>query len=83
MTFASGGGGLLPWVCLLVTHSLETVFWWSLALHPSFNTKSLGVAKLAIEAISFKLPGAADTFILLIVVPLLVAIFTVLGPNPV
>ena len=81
LTFAFGGRGFGSWLALVITHAIESSLWWGLALHPEFNTKSLGWQELAAKAAHLDLPGGPQTSILLLFVPFLALLFIVLGPN--
>jgi hypothetical protein len=78
LTFALGEGGFGPWLCLVVTHAFESVFWWKLALH---NDVMGGrpVQDFLVDVLSFSKAKHAHYFILLLLVPSFVLMFLLCG----
>ena len=79
LTYATGNGGVLSWICLCLTHVIETVVFYAL----TFEAESLKNrdAILSFLLSTIKLEKGKNNFILLILVPIIALSFIVAGPG--
>lgn len=82
LTFATGDRGFWPWVCLVLTHVIESWFWWSLALQTNvIGTQTID--SFLMDVLTFKIDRPNNNyFLLLIVVPSFVVMFFLAGWAP-
>ena len=77
LTFATSDRGFFPWLCLVVTHVIESIFWWKLA----FINNIIGdqpIDAFLMDVVTFK-HGHSHYFILLVLVPSFVVMFLLAG----
>jgi hypothetical protein len=80
LTYSTGDGGLLPWLCLVGTHLFESIFWWYVAVDVGV-LNSISVPDLFVKLLSNRFPEDIHCFILLFFVPVIMLIFLISGPN--
>lgn len=80
LTFATGDRTFWPWVFLLLTHLIETWMWWTLGLEAGYMNGYAGTSEMLVDIVTMnhkKSPFA----ILLVLVPVIVGVFLVAGPE--
>ena len=79
ISWAVSGKTVMSWLCVVLTHVIETYFLWNLALGRHFNTKGLALPELAKDLITgtYNIPSTA----LLFMVPGFVLFFLLSGPG--
>mmetsp|Transcript_43330 Transcript_43330/g.86095 ORF Transcript_43330/g.86095 Transcript_43330/m.86095 type:complete len:154 (+) Transcript_43330:49-510(+) len=79
ISWAVSGRTVLSWICLILTHVIETTFLWNLALLPHWNTNRLALPDLIQEVLAKKhdIPSS----VLLFLVPGIALFFLLCGPN--
>ncbi len=81
LSWATGNGGIGPWLCLVTTHFTELLFLWTLAFTGQhFNTQGDDLITLAKKVINFEI-GTKEGCIVLCIVPLLLFLSLVHGPK--
>ncbi len=79
LTFGLESGAFGSWLCLIATHVVEMLLWWTLALDSGFNQENLTFSDVLRKAVSFQLPPQCT--ILLLLVPLIVLFIVLSGPS--
>ena len=80
LTFATGDGGLLPWLCLVATHAFETVFWWYVAIDLGYLNGTT-VPDLFMKFVTQRTMENIHCFVLLFFVPFIVVTCVLAGPS--
>ena len=73
-------GGFLQWILLLLTHTVEWLMWCSFAQLPKFRG-DLSLNELIYEVITLQSIGGLHAFIVLILLPILILFFIIMGPG--
>lgn len=81
LTFSTGNGALLPWICVVATHCFETVFWWYVAADLGVLNKFDSVSVMVVQLCKNRTPANVHVFILLFFVPFIALICIVGGPS--
>eukprot|EP01031_Cornospumella_fuschlensis_P038529 gene38529-46833_t len=80
LCWATGNGGLGPWLCLVTTHTTEMIFLWGTAFTSThFNTRSVPFEEFVQKVVKFQV-GSKESTIILCVVPVLVFLSIIHGP---
>jgi hypothetical protein len=69
----------MSWLCLILTHVLEAIGLWSLALQPHFNVDKLELVELIKDMLKFNGKYDQKSSIILFVVPAISLFFLVCG----
>lgn len=80
LTYSTGDGGLLPWLCLVATHAFETVFWWYVAIDMGYLNGTT-VPDLFLKLVTQRTKADIHVFVLLFFVPCIAIICTFAGPS--
>mmetsp|Transcript_2477 Transcript_2477/g.2438 ORF Transcript_2477/g.2438 Transcript_2477/m.2438 type:complete len:157 (-) Transcript_2477:130-600(-) len=80
LSWSLGNGGILSWLLLLLTHLIEWFMWCYFATLSSFRG-DLSLNELIIEVITLKSIGGLHAFIVLILLPILILFFIIMGPG--
>jgi hypothetical protein len=80
LSWSLGDGGLIAWFLLLITHLVEWGMWCSFAFRPSYRGDST-LSELVNEVISLQSPGGVHALIVLILLPVLIFFFLIMGPS--
>lgn len=81
LSWVAGSGGFAPWVCIVLTHFMETVYLWGLALTSQhFNPKGYNVSTMVEKVLTLHV-GTAESCVVLMVVPALVLLLLLHGPQ--
>ncbi len=79
LTYAFSDLSFLPWVLVVATHTVESYLWWELALSADY-LKNTTLNDFILRILTFKSQEEIHLFILLLLVPTFVVIFTLVGP---
>jgi hypothetical protein len=79
LTYATGNGGVIPWICLCLTHVIETVVFYVLTLEAESLRNKEAILSFLFSTI--QLEKGKNHFILLILVPIIALSFIVAGPG--
>jgi hypothetical protein len=80
LSWSLGDGGLIAWILLLITHLVEWGMWCSFAILPSYRGDST-LSELVNEVISLQSPGGVHALVVLILLPVLIFFFLIMGPS--
>jgi hypothetical protein len=80
LSWALGNGGFWPWLCLIASHVIESVMWWTFALLPEFR-RDMSIVDLCIDVVCVRSIGGVHAVIVLYLVPVLIGIFILTGPG--
>ncbi|RYY81919.1 hypothetical protein EON63_14450 [archaeon] len=80
LSWATGNGGLGPWLCLVGTHIAEMIYLWGIAFTSThFNTRSIPFEEFVQKVVKFEV-GNKESTLVLCVVPVLVFLSIIHGP---
>lgn len=80
LSWALGNGGFIPWLLLLLTHLVEWGMWCGFAFLPRFRGDST-LNELFHEVATLQSPGGPHAFVVLILLPVLILFFLLMGPS--
>mmetsp|Transcript_10199 Transcript_10199/g.16738 ORF Transcript_10199/g.16738 Transcript_10199/m.16738 type:complete len:152 (+) Transcript_10199:30-485(+) len=81
LSWAVSGRTYLSWLCVVVSHVVETVALWNMALLPHFNTENLLLVDFVQDLLAFSGKYDELTTKILLVIPVVLAFFILVGPG--
>ena len=80
LTYATGDRHFWPWVFLVLTHLVEAWLWWTLGLEAGYMTGYSSVLEM-VKDIATMQHAKSPFALLLLLVPVIVGIFLLTGPE--